>query len=81
VAAGIAEASALRARLDAQIARGGDPAGDPALKGEISRFSMSTVCDKRELFWRARLNNFRITEALRIMGRQFAGRAGAGRGG
>jgi len=81
VAAGIAEASALRARLDAQMARGGDAAGDPALKGEISRFSMSTVCDKRELFWRARLNNFRITEALRIMGRQLAGRASRGHGG
>jgi len=73
VAAAIARASALRARLDAQIALGRDPAGDPELTGEISQFSMSTVCDKRELFWRARLNNFRIAEALRIIGRQLAG--------
>jgi hypothetical protein len=42
---------------------------------------MSTVCDKRELFWRARLNNFRIAAALRIMGRQLAGRATPGAGG
>ena len=75
VAAGIAAASALRARIEAEIARGGDPAADPGLKGEISRYSMSTVCDKRELFWRARLANFNLTEAVRIMGRQFFARA------
>jgi hypothetical protein len=63
VAAGIAAASALRARLESGMAQGGDPADDAALRGEIARFSMSTVCDKRELFWRGRLSNFRIAEA------------------
>jgi hypothetical protein len=73
VAASIAAARALRARLDAGLAQGEDAGGaagvDAALKGEISRFSMSTVCDKRELFWRRRLSSFRIAEALRILWR------------
>jgi len=43
VAANIAAARALRARLEALLAQGGDPADDPALRGEISEFSMSTV--------------------------------------
>jgi hypothetical protein len=75
VAAGIAAASALRARLEAGLAQGADPAADATLKGEISRFSMSTVCDKRELFWRRRPSNFRLAEVARIIGRQLAGRA------
>jgi len=74
VAASIAAASALRARLESGLARGGDAATDAALKGEISRFSMSTVCDKRELFWRRRYSRFRIAEVVRIMGRYVAGR-------
>ncbi len=74
VAAGIAAASALRARLESALAQGGDPAADAALKGEISRFSMSTVCDKRELFWRGGLSKFRLGEVLRIMGRRILGR-------
>ena len=74
VAAGIAAASALRARLESRLAQGGDPEFDSALRGEISRFSMSTVCDKRELFWRQRPANFRIAEVLRIVGRHIAGR-------
>ena len=74
VAAGIAAASALRARLESRLAQGGDSEFDSALRGEISRFSMSTVCDKRELFWRQRPANFRIAEVLRIVGRHIAGR-------
>jgi len=73
VAARIAAARALRARLDAGLARGGDAGVDATLRGEISRFSMSTICDKRELFWRRRLSSFRIAEALRILWRN-AGR-------
>lgn len=73
VAASIAAASELRARLEAMLARGEDPAADPQLKGEISRYSMSTVCDKRELFWRAGLSKFRVGESLRIMARHFLG--------
>jgi B12-binding domain/radical SAM domain protein len=72
VATGIAAASALRARLESGLANGGDPAADAALRGEIARFSMSTVCDKRELFWRRRPANFRLAEVMRIMGRHLA---------
>jgi len=70
VAANIAAARALRARLEATLANGGDPDADPALRGEISRFSMSTVCDKRELFSRPRLSQFRLAEVLRILARR-----------
>jgi len=68
----IAAARALRSRLDAANAQAGERAVDSELKGEISRFSMSTVCDKRELFWRRRLFNFRIAEVVRIIARYFA---------
>jgi B12-binding domain/radical SAM domain protein len=74
VAKGIAAARELRARVDAGIARGDSNAAAEALKGEISRFSISTVCDKRELFWPRRVFNFRITEIARILGRYVSGR-------
>jgi B12-binding domain/radical SAM domain protein len=74
VAAGIAAAGALRARLEARLAQGGDPQADTELRGEISRFSMSTVCDKRELFWRQRPSNFKLGEVARIVGRYVSGR-------
>jgi B12-binding domain/radical SAM domain protein len=73
VAARIGAARALRDRLEALLAAGGDPADDPALRGEISEFSISTVCDKRELFARPRLSQFRMPEVLRILGRQLTG--------
>ena len=69
VAANIAAARALRARLEATLASGGDPDTDRALRGEISEFSMSTVCDKRELFWRRGWSQFRLLEVARILGR------------
>lgn len=72
VAKGIAAARALRARLDAGMTQGGQGAASAALKGEISRFSISTVCDKRELFWPRRVFNFRIAEITRILGRYLA---------
>jgi hypothetical protein len=34
---------------------------------------MSTVCDKRELFARPRLSQFRLAQVLRIVGRRLAG--------
>jgi hypothetical protein len=74
VAKGIAAARKLRARLDPGIARGDSNAAAEALKGEISRFSISTVCDKRELFWPRRVFNFRVTEIARILGRYVSGR-------
>ncbi len=36
------------------------------LLGEIHDFSISTVCDKRELFWRRHLMSFRWTEIMRV---------------
>jgi B12-binding domain/radical SAM domain protein len=45
------------------------------LKGEVARFSQSTVCDKKELFWPRRLINFRIGEILRIGLRHYFPRA------
>jgi B12-binding domain/radical SAM domain protein len=63
VARGIAAARALRARLESERER---PDAQSSLKGQIARFSMSTVCDKRELFWPRRLFNFHIGEILRI---------------
>jgi B12-binding domain/radical SAM domain protein len=74
VARGIVAARALRARLDAGITRGNGGDAAAALKGEISRFSISTVCDKRELFWPRRLFNFRIAEIARIVARYVSGR-------
>ena len=64
VARSIAAARALRARLDSELAQ---PGAVQALKGEIARFSSSTVCDKRELLWPRRLFNFRIAEIVRIL--------------
>jgi B12-binding domain/radical SAM domain protein len=75
VARGIAAARALRARLDDGIAQGDVDITADELKGEISRFSISTVCDKRELFWPKRVFNFRITEIVRILGRYVSGRS------
>ncbi|MGA7158711.1 MAG: TIGR04190 family B12-binding domain/radical SAM domain protein [Acidobacteriaceae bacterium] len=65
VAQSIVEARALRARINLEHA---DSEGVPSsvLKGEINRFSVSTVCDKRELFWPRRVFNFRLREILRI---------------
>lgn len=37
------------------------------LLGEIHDFSVSTVCDKRELFWRRHLLNFKWPEILRVV--------------
>jgi len=74
VASGIAAARALRARLDAGTAQGDAGAAAEALKGEISRFSISTVCDKRELFWPRRIFNFRAREIARIVARYFTAR-------
>jgi len=36
------------------------------LLGEIHNFSVSTVCDKRELFWRHHLMSFKWLEILRV---------------
>jgi B12-binding domain/radical SAM domain protein len=60
----IAAARALRVRLDRAIAA--DRAAPQELLGEINRFSVSTVCDKRELFWPRHLLNFRPIGLARL---------------
>lgn len=73
VAARIRSARELRARL---ARRAGD--GDRELQGEIEKFSQSTVCDKRELFWASHLVNFRPGEILRAaMHYYFGAKSGA----
>ena len=73
VARRIREARALRARLDEELSAGGphDGAASSRLRGEIARFSISTVCDKRELFWRRHVLNFRFAEVARIAVRYY----------
>ncbi len=71
VAGSIGHARVLRARLEAVAAAGadGDSAAAAELKGEINRFSVSTVCDKRELFWARHVLNFKIREIVSILAR------------
>jgi B12-binding domain/radical SAM domain protein len=69
VARRIGQARALRARLDAESGPAGTSAASRELTGEIARFSMSTVCDKGELFWPRHIVNFRIAEMARLAGR------------
>jgi hypothetical protein len=67
VARRIALARALRDRLD-KLVEQGTTKGEAfeRLRGEVRAFSVSTVCDKRELFWRRHLFNFKILTILRI---------------
>jgi B12-binding domain/radical SAM domain protein len=65
VADGIAGARRLRARLNAHLEGGADPAATEQLRGEIARLSQSTVGDKRELFWQRHLVSFRLAGILR----------------
>jgi hypothetical protein len=71
VADGIHAARLLRDRLSNEGAGSNDLAASAKLKGEISRFSISTVCDKRELFWQRHVFNFKFKEIARIVGRYF----------
>ncbi len=68
VAQHICEARDLRARLAAaeSAANENQPALPAGLEGEIVKYSESTVCDKAELFWPARLVNFNVGEILSI---------------
>ena len=64
VARRIAQARALKARLDSLPP---DAAAEYAeLRGDLNAFSVSTVCDKRELFWRRHVVNFHVPAILRI---------------
>lgn len=74
VAAGIAEARGLRARLKAGASGEADPVSLAQLHGEISRYSDSTVCDKRELFWQRHVLSFRLPAILRVAAASLRGR-------
>ncbi len=66
VADGIAGARALRERLNAEMRGDGDGQPDDGLRGDIARFSHSTVSDKQELFWQRHLFSFRLPGILRV---------------
>jgi B12-binding domain/radical SAM domain protein len=70
---GIAEARRLRARLNASSRGELDPADVERLRGEIARFSQSTVCDKRELFWQRHLMSFRLPAILGVAAKYLRG--------
>ena len=69
ISAGRAQAVSRRIKsareLRARLADRKDSESSSDLEGEIVKFSESTVCDKRELFWSRHLVNFKITEVLR----------------
>ncbi|MCA9901276.1 MAG: TIGR04190 family B12-binding domain/radical SAM domain protein [Anaerolineales bacterium] len=68
VAAEIAQARQLKDRLNNEEDNHSLDADAMALlAGEIHQFSVSTVCDKRELFWRRHLFNFRLGGILPLV--------------
>lgn len=68
VALRIKRARELKDRLDA-IHHGSETDNGTlqVLLGEIEAFSVSTVCDKRELFWRRHLVNYKVMGILRVV--------------
>jgi radical SAM superfamily enzyme YgiQ (UPF0313 family) len=72
VAQAIVKARQLKDRLnDEEHSHNLDPAAAALLTGEIHQFSVSTVCDKRELFWRRHLFNFRLRGILCVVWEYF----------
>ena len=75
VARRIRDARALRTRLDAVSREEGASLGeDEALRGDVFRFSHSTVSDKRELFWRRPAFAFKTGAVLQAAWRNVSGR-------
>lgn len=66
IAKRIAKARELESRLSLHDSETLDSATRKMLQGEIHEFSVSTVCDKQELFWRRHLMNFRWMGILKI---------------
>ncbi len=62
----IRSARELRTRIAASETTDG-------LEGEIDKFSISTVCDKRELFWASHLVNFKVGGILRTAMKYYFG--------
>jgi len=52
--------------LNAEMRGDGDGRQDDALRGDIARFSHSTVSDKQELFWQRHLFSFRLPGILKV---------------
>ena len=77
VARRICRARELRDRL-VNIGMDGhvDPDALQMLQGEVHDFSVSTVCDKRELFWSRTVVNYRLIGILKIVLSMFARRRG-----
>ncbi|MDT8441041.1 MAG: TIGR04190 family B12-binding domain/radical SAM domain protein [Desulfuromonadales bacterium] len=67
IAQRIVRARELEARLSCSEQADLDAASRQLLRGEIHEFSVSTVCDKQELFWRRHLLNFRWGAIARIV--------------
>ena len=68
VARHIRRARELKDRLNAIYQEGkADDEMFQVLQGEIYAYSVSTVCDKRELFWRRHMINYNATGILRIV--------------
>jgi B12-binding domain/radical SAM domain protein len=70
VARDIVRARELKARLELVDEEGGDADVLRVLRGEIRDYSVSTVCDKRELFWKRHVNNFRWSGVARALFRK-----------
>ena len=65
VAQRIRQARALKDRI-AHSQGDIDPETLDRLRGDIHQYSVSTVCDKQELFWRRHAMNFKWLEIMRI---------------
>lgn len=67
VASRIQKARSLNKQLESIYS---SPSPDPAalmgLQGDIYAYSVSTVCDKRELFWKRHIVNFKIGKILHV---------------
>jgi hypothetical protein len=68
VARRIAAARELKRRME-ECSDPADSAISRELEGDVHAFSVSTVCDKRELFWERHALNFRMLPILRIAAR------------
>lgn len=66
VAERIRQARDLRARLEKWNHSSDNKGMIEELRGEINRFSISTVCDKNELFWKRHIFNFHWLEIFKI---------------
>ncbi|MGC9270864.1 TIGR04190 family B12-binding domain/radical SAM domain protein [Acidiphilium sp.] len=69
VARRIQRARTLRTAINKELAQSGTIGTYLQLRGDISDYSMSTVCDKRELYWPSRFVNFNLATIAHIVSR------------